>query len=69
MEIRFHDLRFDVTEDRLRLTDCAHFHSERGRAIAEVQIAGENKPTHMGTKMIERLCVTLVNRTHQCLLC
>ena len=52
MEIRFHNLRFDVTEDRLRLTDCAHFHSERGRAIAEVQIAGENKPTHMGAKMI-----------------
>jgi alpha-galactosidase len=52
MEIRFHDLRFDVTDNRLRLMDCAHFHSEGGRGIAEVQIAGENKPTHMGAKLI-----------------
>lgn len=52
MEIRFQALRFDVTDDKLRLTDCAHFHSEKGRGIAEIQIAGENKPTHMGAKLI-----------------
>ena len=52
MEIRFRNLLFTVTDGKLHLIDCAHFHSERGRAIAEVQIAGENKPSHMGIKMI-----------------
>ena len=53
MEILFHGLRFTVTDDGiLRLTDCGHFHSERGHGIAEIQLAGENKPTHMGAKLI-----------------
>ena len=52
MEIRFSSLLFHVTDDKLRLTDCGPFHSEKGRGIAEVQIAGENKPTHMGAKLI-----------------
>ena len=52
MEIRFQNLIFQVTDGKLRLTDCGHFHSEKGRGIAEVQIAGENKPTHMGAKLI-----------------
>lgn len=52
MEIRFHSLLFRLTDGKLRLMDCAHFHSERGRAITEVQISGENKPTHMGAKLI-----------------
>ena len=53
MEILFHGLRFTVADDGiLRLTDCGHFHSERGHGIAEIQLAGENKPTHMGAKLI-----------------
>lgn len=52
MEIRFQNLLFQITDGKLRLTDCGHFHSERGLGIAEVQIAGENKPTHMGAKLI-----------------
>ena len=52
MEIRFQNLRFQVTDGKLRLTDCGHYHSERGFGIAEVQIAGENKPTHLGAKLI-----------------
>ena len=52
MEIRFQHLLFQVNDDKIRLTDCGHFHSNRGFGIAEVQIAGENKPTHLGAKLI-----------------
>ena len=52
MEIRFQNLLFRVTDDKIRLIDCGHFHSNRGFGIAEVQIAGENKPTHLGAKLI-----------------
>lgn len=52
MEIRFRQLLFTVTDGKLRLTDCAHFHSEHGQNPVEIRLAGENKPTHMGVKMI-----------------
>ena len=52
MEILFGGMRFDITQEgRVLLIDCGHFHSEKGRGIAEVQIAGELKPTHLGAKM------------------
>ena len=42
MAIKFNDLIFEIKDDRVLLND---------RTFAEIQICGENKPTHLGAKM------------------
>lgn len=48
--IDFRNISFEIAEDKIyisRLGMLKNFHS----GFAEVQVAGENKPTHMGVKM------------------
>ena len=42
MEIKFNDLIFEIKDDRVLLND---------RSFVEIQVCGENKPTHLGAKM------------------
>lgn len=52
MEFRFNGLEFDIVNDTIFLTEVGNFAKGISRPFAEVQIAGENKITHMGVKMI-----------------
>ena len=48
--INFHNISFEIAEDKIYISQLGmlkNLHS----GFAEVQIAGENKPTHMGVKM------------------
>ena len=49
--IKFGVLEFDINEDKIVLKRCGHI-SHGGYGFVEVQIAGENKDTHMGAKMV-----------------
>ena len=42
VEIKFNDLIFEIKNDRVLLND---------RSFVEIQVCGENKPTHLGAKM------------------
>ena len=52
MEIRFANLRFDIVEDKIFLTEVGNLAKSENRGFCEIQIAGENKVSHMGVKMI-----------------
>ena len=50
MQIEFGELKFDVWQDKIALLSCG-FIKHPGYGFVEVQIAGENKDTHLGAKM------------------
>ena len=52
MGIVFKDLAFEIIDSKILLTRCGNI-SFAGYGFAEVQIAGENKDTHMGAKMVK----------------
>ena len=49
--ITFGALEFDIYEGKILLKRCGNI-SNNGYGFVEVQIAGENKDTHMGAKMV-----------------
>ena len=51
MRLEFGQLSFDLVGDKILLKRCGHMESA-GYGFVEVQIAGENKDTHLGAKMI-----------------
>lgn len=60
MDIVFGVLKFNVFEDKIALCRCGNL-SHEGYGFVEVQIAGENKDSHLGAKMARssegrRLC-------------
>ncbi len=50
MNIHFRNLTFDITDGKVRLRRFGRIDCGDGGVFAEIQVAGENKPTHMGTK-------------------
>lgn len=52
MKIAFKNLSFDIVDGRVLLKKCGTFVSATGMGIAEVQIAGENKFSHLGVKAV-----------------
>jgi hypothetical protein len=53
MNIQFKNLEFEVNENsQIRMTKFGCFHYPKGAVFAEVQICGQNKPTHGGVRMI-----------------
>ncbi|MBQ8868802.1 MAG: alpha-galactosidase [Oscillospiraceae bacterium] len=53
MNITFKNLEFKVTEEnKIVMTKCGHYACEAGAPIAEIQIAGENRPSNPGMKCI-----------------
>ncbi|MBQ7830958.1 MAG: alpha-galactosidase [Clostridia bacterium] len=50
MNILFKNLLFDIVDNRILLKRCGHI-AFSGYGFVEVQIAGENKNTHLGAKM------------------
>ena len=67
MEILFKNLEFVVTEEeKIRMTRFGCFRFPNGAVFAEVQVCGENKPTHAGVCMIgsnEGASLRYVNHT------
>ena len=60
MLLQFGVLEFDIFEDKIALKRCGNI-QHAGYGFVEVQIAGENKDTHLGVKMTNssegrRLC-------------
>ena len=53
MNISFKNLEFLINEkNQVLMTRCGCFSCEDGAVFAEVQICGQNKPTHAGVRMI-----------------
>ncbi len=52
IDAKLSSLRFKIEGDRISLTECGGITQPGNRRFVEVQIAGENKITHMGVKMI-----------------
>ena len=50
MTINFRDLKFEVTNDKIELRSFGNIDCGEDSGFAEIQIAGENKQTHMGMK-------------------
>ncbi len=50
MNINFRDLKFDVTSDKIELRGFGKIDCGDDSGFAEIQIAGENKQSHMGMK-------------------
>ena len=53
MEIVFGKLAFEVIENKICMTTCGDFQSKNNTNFVEVQIAGENKNSHLGGKMVK----------------
>ena len=49
--LQFKNLSFSVAEDAIKLQSVECF-SQLESGFVEVQVAGENKDTHMGAKMV-----------------
>ena len=61
MEIRFSGLKFDIIGNKIYLSAVGSFAQSEGRGFCEIQVAGENKCSHLGVKMInsseaDKLC-------------
>ena len=61
MEIRFSELKFDIIGNKIYLSEVGGFAQSEGRGFCEIQVAGENKCSHLGAKMInssegDKLC-------------
>ena len=52
MSFSFANIGFEIINDKIFITQVGNFAKGISRPFAEVQIAGENKITHMGVKMI-----------------
>ena len=53
MEFTFANLRFSVENEKISLAACGNLSASGGELrLAEVQISGEHKNTHMGVKMV-----------------
>lgn len=52
MEIKFRNLTFNVVDDKIGLSKFGKFESVTPETFVEVQVTGENKPTHAGVKMM-----------------
>lgn len=50
MNIEYKNLEFEIIDDKVLLKKCGAFISATGMGIAEVQVAGENKFSHLGVK-------------------
>lgn len=66
--IDFQSLQFFIQGNKIRLTKIGAISNPDGGKFVEVQIAGENKDTHLGAKMVrssesERLCYVSHERT------
>ncbi len=53
MEILFKNLTFTLEEEKLCLSRVGNIAADPKRGFCEVQVAGENKVTHMGVKMVD----------------
>ncbi|MBE6685481.1 MAG: hypothetical protein E7592_07550, partial [Ruminococcaceae bacterium] len=61
MEIRFAQLKFEIIDNKIFLSEVGAFAQSEGRGFCELQIAGENKCSHLGVKMVnsseaDKLC-------------
>jgi len=61
MEIRFSQLKFEIIDNKIFLSEVGSFAQSEGRGFCELQIAGENKCSHLGVKMVnsseaDKLC-------------
>ena len=66
MQITFGQLNFTLKDDKILLTNCGSLSFPDGNTFVEVQISGENKPTHMGAKMASSAeGATLRYRSHE----
>ncbi len=52
MNFSFKGLTFEVSEGKIILTDFKGFRQRNRHNFAEIQIAGENRPSHAGTKTV-----------------
>ena len=52
MDIIFHNLKFIIENERVRITQFGPFINRNGGIFSEVQICGQNKDTHAGAKMV-----------------
>ncbi len=52
MQFNFYGLTFEVSENRIYLTDAFGAAQSKGCGFAEVQVAGENKHSHDGIKTV-----------------
>ena len=49
---QFKDLTFEISDDKIYLARVGNIAVSDGNGFCEVQIAGENKNSHLGVKMI-----------------
>ena len=52
MEFTFACLKFEIADNNIYITQVGRFTEPQRRRFCEVQIAGENKNSHMGVKML-----------------
>ena len=52
MQIGFYGLQFELVDGNIYLTKCGGFGDGTCHRFVEVQIAGENKDSHLGVKMV-----------------
>ena len=52
MQINFYGWRFEIVNESIYLTKCGGFVDGSCHRFVEAQIAGENKDTHLGVKMV-----------------
>ena len=52
MKILFKNLLFSIRDNKIFLEKFGNLHITNGSNFVEVQISGENKPSHLGAKMI-----------------
>ena len=51
MTIRFKEIIIEIVDGNALLKKCGNLHTHGGQVCVEVQIAGQDKPSHMGVKM------------------
>ena len=52
MQINFYGWQFEIVNESIYLTKCGGFVDGSCHRFVEAQIAGENKDTHLGVKMV-----------------
>ena len=51
MLIKFKEIIIEIVDGKALLKQCGNLRTDRGQVCVEVQIAGQDKPSHMGVKM------------------
>lgn len=47
MVIQFKEIIIEIVDGKVLLKQCGNLHADRGQVCVEVQIAGQDKPSHM----------------------